>query len=121
MDQKQLSQGITYDKLYQQNNQNIWFLACVLKQRRCNPDFNQQILSVPFTIQREYWSNGQLDCLSIYQNGQLHGLSREWDPKGQLQWERHRQNGQLHGLSRGWDENGQLRWEREWQNGKLIS
>ena len=143
MDQIILPQGLTYQKLYQINDQSIWFLAWVLKQRRCNPDFNQQILSDPFFIKRDYRANGQLDYLSIHKNGNLHGLSRGWRPNGQLSWERewqnglqdgivrewhpngqlmwkeHWQNDQLHGLDRGWYSDGQLVWEKEWQNGQL--
>ena len=145
MHQKKLPQGLTYDKLYQKNNQNIWFLTWVLKKRRCNPDFNQEILSAPFTVQRKYWSNGQLLYLTSYQNGQPHGLGRSWNENGQLWWERewhngqrhglerwwslngklsleeHWQNGQRHGLDRAWFPNGQLRLEEHWQNGKRIS
>ena len=142
MYQKNLPQGITYEKLYQ--GQNIWFLTWVLKHRGCNPGFNQEILSAPFTVQREYRANGQLDHLISYKNGQRQGLSRGWYSNGQLQsenhwkngqqhgltrlwyrngqlrWEGNWQNGQLHGLSRGWHPNGQLRWERDWQNGKKF-
>ena len=117
MDQKQLPQGLTYEKLYQQN---IWFLAWVLKQRKCNPDFNQQILSTPFTIYRKYRSNGQLDYLRSYQNGQWHGLSRRWLSNGQLEWEHHWQHHQQPGLSRGWYRNGRLSWEERWQNSEKF-
>ena len=118
MVQKQLPPGLTYEKVYRQN---IWLLAWVLKQRRCNPDFNQEILSIPFTVQREYWSDGQLNFLKSYKNDLLHGLSRQWYENGKLYWEEEWQHGQLHGLSRKLDENGQLCWERVWQNGKYIS
>ena len=116
-----LPQGLTYEKLYQINEQNIWFLAWVLKQRRCNPDFNQQILSVPFTVIRKYRSNGQLQYLRSYQNCQLHGLYRGWYWNGQLWYKDHWKNGQKHGLYRGWYSNGQLWWERVWQHGQQIS
>ena len=118
MNTKILPKDITYQKLYQINHQNIWLLAWVLKQRGCNPSFNQQILSAPFTIERDYRANGQLDHLISYKNGQGHGLDRQWDGNGQLWWESHWQNGQLHGLSRGWHRNGQLESDQEWQNGQ---
>ena len=118
MYEKQLPQGLTYQKLYQTN---IWFLAWVLKQRRCNPDFNRQILSTPFTVIRKYWSDGQLQFLCSFKNGQWHGVSRGWYRNGQLWWEGHWQNCQQHGLSRQWHPDGQLRLEEEWQNGQLIS
>ena len=125
MEQNKLPQGLTYKKLYQINDQNMWFLAWVLKQRRCNPDFNQEILSAPFTVYRKYRSNGQLDYLISYKNGQRHGLSRGWHPSGQLWWEQEWQYGQKHGLARGWVSNGQLsweqEWEQEWQHGQQIS
>ena len=122
MDQKKLPQGLTYEKLYQINDQSIWFLSWVLKQRRCNPGFNQQILSAPFTVGRIYRGNGQLDYLSSYKNEQQYGLERKWQwhPNGQLLWwESHWQNGQKDGLSRGWHRNGQLESDQEWQNGQL--
>ena len=139
MDQKKKPQGLTYEKLYQSqsipptwwqwilskiigkptpSSPNIWFLAWVLKQRQCNPDFNQQILSVPFFIERDYWSNGQLHYLRSYKNGKWHGLDRLWDRNGQLRCETEWQNGQRDGLSRGWYPNGQLQWEEDWQNGQ---
>ena len=70
MYQKKLPQDISYQKLYQINQlkQNIWFLAWVLKQRQCNPGFNQEILSVPFTVQRKYRSDGQLHCINCFKN-----------------------------------------------------
>ena len=120
MYQNKLPKDMTYEKLYQINDQSIWFLAWVLKQRRCNPGFNQEILSTPFTVQREYRVNGQLDYLQCFKNGTKHGLSRQWDRNGQLWWEREWQNGQWHGLSRKWDRNGQLRWESDWKHGKKI-
>ena len=118
MDQKKLPRGLTYEKLCQPN-QNIWFLTWVLKQRGCNPDFNQEILSAPFTVRRQYWLNGQLYCLGCFKNGQPHGFDRGWHDNGQLQSENHWQNGLQDGFSRGWYSNGQLGGEEEWQNGQL--
>ena len=116
--EKTLTHGLTYEKLYRQNEQNIWFLAWVLKQRRCNPDFNQEILSAPFTVQREYLSNGQLDYLKSYKNCKTHGLSRIWHRNGQLSWETKWQNGLRDGLNRGWHRNGQLSWKDYWLHGQ---
>ena len=79
MSENQLLKNVTYEKLYQNDGQNIWFLAWILQQLHIRiPDFNQQILSVPFTVKRHYLPNGQLRKAVSQKNDYEHGILRTW-------------------------------------------
>ena len=113
----QLSKN-TLASLYQINNQSIWFLAWILKQNRLWPDLTKEVLETPFTVEINYWKNGQIYYVSIKKNNKYHGISRGWHENGQLRWVKHWKDGKEDGINCGWYENGQLCWEEYWKDGK---
>ncbi len=53
-------------------------------------------------------NDSPLHALASDENGQPHGLEREWHPSGRLGYEARYEHGLQHGLQRQWDERGRL-------------
>ena len=137
-----LPKNISFQDLYLEDDQTIWFLIWILKQSSpCDRYLSQMILEFPFQViqnidylgyPREYilkngqehgmirgwYENGQLWYEKYWKNGQRHGLSRWWYHNGQLWREENWKNYQRHGLERWWHSNGQLEYEENWKNGQ---
>jgi len=128
----QLPKNVTYQKLYQINDQNIWFLAWILEQVGSCSHFNEQILSQPFSTKRYFypkWSYQKQREFTL-KNGKKHGIDYVWRRNRQLMKKTHWKDGKLHGQTLKWYMNfkkykkysyvdgGQLSEESNWQDGQ---
>jgi len=84
---RELPGGTTLESLYQIKKKSIWFLIWILKKNRFWPDLTRVVLEEPFTVERNYYSNGQIKYLFIKKNNRLHGTGRSLLPYGDLEWE----------------------------------
>jgi len=138
-----LPKNISFQDLYLEDDQTIWFLIWILKQSSpCDRYLSQMILEFPFQViqnidylgypreyilkngqtygpERRWYENGQLRYEQNWKNGKKDGLERWWRSNGQLEYEWNWKNGEKNGLIRGWYSDGQLRYEENWENGLL--
>ena len=138
-----LPKNISFQDLYLEEDQTIWFLIWILKKAMpCDRYLSEILLEIPFqVVQDKYWGNprqyilkngqqygrervwyesGKLRYEQNWKNLQKNGRQRVWHENGQLRREKYWQNGQQHGPQRGWNKNGQLKYEENWENGVRI-
>ena len=114
----ELPKDSTLESLYQINNKSIWFLIWIFKKEKFWMDLTREVLETPFSVERYYWSNGQIFSLMTHKNNKYHGIDRGWYENGQLWLVRHWKDGRKNGISRSWYESGQLWSEHHWKDGK---
>ena len=71
-------------------------------------------------IIRTYYSNGNKQYETEYQNNKCHGKETLWDKNGNKLWERNYRNGRPHGKHISWYENGNKLCEMEYRNGVRV-
>jgi len=115
---KVLPSGFTLESFYQISDQSVWFLIWILKKNRFWSDLTREVLENPFTVERNYWSNGQIKLVTTYKNDIFHGTDRSWYRNGQLECEDYWIDDSVHGISCWWYNNGQLFEKTHWKDGK---
>ncbi len=66
---------------------------------------------------KQWWENGNLQQLNVYENGLEQGVQQGWWRNGKLRFQYEAANGQKNGLAEEWYENGQPYTKKKFKQG----
>ena len=58
---------------------------------------------------KRYWSNGKIQAIYFFANGEYQGTCREWNPEGKLVREMNYERGHESGSQKQWYDDGSIR------------